>query len=64
VEYNALGEGTNKRASWLQIPIPKEGEGRLSSFEVFTVKCASLSPSKAKEKKLWIENWLEELELV
>jgi len=42
---------------------PEEGEGGLSSSKVSIVQCATLLPFKAKEKKLWMEDWLEELEL-
>lgn len=40
-----------------------EGEGRFSFFEMSIVKCATFLPSEAKEKRLCIENWLDELEV-
>jgi hypothetical protein len=41
-----------------------EGEERSSSFKLSTLKCVTLILFEAEVKKLWIEDWLKELELV
>lgn len=41
----------------------EDGEGRLPSSKLSAAKCVTFLPFEVEEKKIWIEDFLEELEL-